>query len=248
VAAWVGAVDHQIYFSDVFADVNEATAAADQGIQKETTFTPEGLERLTTYYWRVDEIPVGNAVKPGLVWSFTTIGSIDDFEASDAIWEVWVDGLTNGTGAIVGNFDPPFAETVIVHSGLQSMPLDYNNIVEPFYSEAELPFDPSQNWTAGGAGVLVLFVRGNSANGAAPVYVALEDTSRNVHVVTHPDAALATSRQWVRWPIPFSEFVDAGVNMARIDTLYIGVGDRDNPQPDGAGRIYIDDISLIKSE
>ncbi len=250
-----GAVTHQVYFSDAFADVNEAAAAADKGIQEETAFTPEDLEGLAMYYWRVDEQLAGGVVKAGPVWSFTTIGSIDDFESylddfetGDAIWEVWIDGLTNGTGAIVGNFDPPFAETTIVHGGLQSMPVDYNNIVEPFYSEAELPLAPSQDWTAGGAGVLVLFVRGNSTNDAAPVYVALEDTSGNVHAVTHPDPALATSRDWVRWPIPFSEFADAGVNMARIKTLYIGVGDRENPQADGTGRIYIDDISLMKSE
>lgn len=251
----LGAINHQVYFSDAFADVNEAAAAADKGIQEETAFTPGDLEGLTTYYWRVGEILAGNVVKPGPVWSFTTTQSVDDFEsyvddfeAGDAIWEVWVDGLTNNTGAIVGNFDPPFAETTIVHGGLQSMPVDYNNIVEPFYSEAELPLDPSQDWTASGAGVLVLFVRGNSTNDAAPVYVALEDTSGNIHAVTHPDPALATSRQWVRWPIPFSEFADAGVNMARIKTLYIGVGDREDPQPDGAGRIYVDDISLTKPE
>ena len=250
-----GAVDHQIYFSDVLTNVNEAAAGADKGIQEETAFTPGDLEGLTTYYWRVDEILAGNVVKPGPVWSFTTTQSVDDFEsyvddfeAGDAIWEVWVDGLTNGTGAIVGNFDPPFAETSIVHGGLQSMPVDYNNIDGPFYSETELPFDSAQDWTANGAGVLVLFVRGNSTNDAAPVYVALEDTSGNVHAVPHPDAALATSRQWVRWPIPFSEFADAGVNMARIKTLYIGVGNRDNPQPDGAGRVYVDDISLTKPE
>ena len=50
-----GAVDHQIYFSDVLTNVNEAAAGADKGIQEETAFTPGDLEGLTTYYWRVDE-------------------------------------------------------------------------------------------------------------------------------------------------------------------------------------------------
>jgi len=36
------------------------------------------------------------------------------------------------------------------------------------------------------------------------------------------------------------------VNPARIKKIYIGVGDRDNPQPDGAGRIYVDDIIVTK--
>jgi hypothetical protein len=47
---------------------------------------------------------------------------------------------------------------------------------------------------------------------------------------------------WTEWKIPLSDL--AGVNLTRVETLYIGVGDRDNPQPDGAGRIFIDDIRV----
>ena len=38
----------------------------------------------------------------------------------------------------------PFAEQTIVHGGKQSMPLDYNNVKTPFYSEAEREFAPGR--------------------------------------------------------------------------------------------------------
>lgn len=37
-----------------------------------------------------------------------------------------------------------------------------------------------------------------------------------------------------------------GVNMTKVQKMSIGVGDRDAPQADGSGRIYIDDIRVIK--
>jgi len=62
--------------------------------------------------------------------------------------------------------------------------------------------------------------------------------------VTHedPDAALATS--WQAWPVPFSALTDGGVNLARVKTLYIGLGDRANPAVGGEGLVFIDTIGV----
>ena len=44
----------------------------------------------------------------------------------------------------------------------------------------------------------------------------------------------------------FKEGTDfAGVNMQAVAKMYIGVGDRTNPQLGSAGDLYIDDIWLI---
>ena len=51
-------------------------------------------------------------------------------------------------------------------------------------------------------------------------------------------------KKWIKWTIPLSEF--AGVDLAAITRMYIGVGDRENPQAGGTGLIYIDDICLTK--
>jgi len=165
-----GAVQHHLYFSDDRDSVSQAAAGADQGLLplEQTTFQPEGLQEATTYYWRVDEV-VGGDVLAGPVWSFTTWVTIDDFEGytddeGSRIYESWIDGMTNGTGSLVGYMTAPFAEQTIIHGGLQSMPLDYNNLVQPFYSEGEQEFSPAQDWTAGGTEALVLYVQGKGVD------------------------------------------------------------------------------------
>jgi hypothetical protein len=209
-----------------------------------------GLENLKTYYWRVDETVSGGGVKTGPVWSFATTLPVDDFESytddeGGRIYEAWFDGLTNGlSGSTVGYANAPFAEQKIVHGGKQAMPLDYNNVAAPFYSEAEREFAPTQDWTAGGADTLILYVRGRAGNGQAPLYVRLEDAAKHVATVAHPDAAIVTAARWTQWRIPLSGFT--GVNPAKVKKLSLGVGDKADPKADGTGLIYVDDICLAK--
>jgi hypothetical protein len=153
--------------------------------------------------------------------------------------------LTNGlSGSMVGNPTAPFAEQKIVHGGKQSMPLDYNNVKTPFYSEAEQEFAPAQDWTAGGTDTLILYVRGRAGNGQAPLYVTLEDSTKHTAAVVYPDPAPVTATKWTQWKIPLSSFT--GVNPAKVRKLSIGVGDKANPKAGGTGRIYIDDICLAR--
>ncbi len=247
--AGVGAIQHHVYFGDSNDAVSQAAAVVDKGTLEEATFAPGALDSLKTYYWRVDEILTGNAVKAGPVWKFTTIKPVDDFESytddeGSRIYETWIDGWVNNTGSTVGNAQAPFAEQTVVHGGLQSMPLDYNNAGTPFYSEAEQDFGGAQDWTSNGVDTLVLYVRGRLINSAAPLYVAVEDASKHVGVVVHPDPAVATTEKWIEWKIPLTGFT--GVNLAKVKKLYLGVGDRTNPAKGGTGRIYIDDIGLLK--
>jgi hypothetical protein len=77
-------------------------------------------------------------------------------------------------------------------------------------------------------------------NDPAPVYVALEDASGGVAVVTYPDPDIAAMSGWTEWLIPYTDL--AGVNLSRAAILYVGVGDPDNPTAGGAGTIFVDDI------
>jgi hypothetical protein len=77
-------------------------------------------------------------------------------------------------------------------------------------------------------------------NAPEPLYIALEDTSGNVAVVTNPDDGATARPGWNAWVIPYSEL--GGVDLGRITTMFIGVGDRDNPRTGGAGLIFIDDV------
>ncbi len=157
------ATSHQVVFGTDKAAVADGTATSKT--VTEHGFAPGALDFGTTYYWKVDE--VGTTTYPGSIWSFTTqeFAVVEDFESytdkeGSRIYESWVDGWTNGTGSVVGYLQAPFAETTIVHGGKQSMPLEYNNVKTPFYSETERTFDPLQNWTTNGADMLVLCFRG----------------------------------------------------------------------------------------
>ncbi len=246
-----GATKHHLYFGDTPEAVRDGAANTDKGILQDATFALGLLEPLTKYYWRVDEIALGDTVTKGPVWSFTTCLPVDDFEsynddvnAKTTIFDTWIDGWTNNTGSTVGNQQAPFAEQRIVHSGLQSMPLDYNNVNSPWYSEAEREWAAVQDWTAEGADTLLLWVRGNAANGPGTLYAVVEDSSKKTAVTTHsnPDAVKATT--WSEWEIPLSSLT--GVNLAKVKKLYLGVGDRKTPVAGGNGRIYVDDIRVTK--
>jgi hypothetical protein len=251
--AGLGATKHHLYFGTSLDDVTKGTAATDKGELTDATFTPTALDSVTTYYWRVDELGPGGAVKTGAVWSFITSLPVDDFEsytdkAGEEIFTTWIDGFTDGTnGSTVGYLtatNGTFGETTIVHSGKQSMPMDYNNVKSPFYSETYREFAPVQNWTVSELADLRLDFRGAATNGAGALYVVVEDSAGKAAVVTNSDPAAVTLMTWTEWKIPLSSFT--GINLAKVKRLYIGVGDRKAPAKGGAGRIYIDDIRLTK--
>ena len=64
---------------------------------------------------------------------------------------------------MVGYLQAPFAEQTIVHGGKQSMPLEYDNVKTPYYSEATRDLGTAQDWTGNGATHLDLWFRGYAA-------------------------------------------------------------------------------------
>ncbi len=85
-------------------------------------------------------------------------------------------------------------------------------------------------------------------NSQGDLYVALEDSQNQLGVVVHPDPGAVGVTKWTSWRVPLSRFADAGVDLTSIQKMHIGVGDRDNPQPDGTGMIHIDDIRVVKPD
>ena len=241
---------HEVYFGADAASL-ELKASGNLGSE---SYEPGQLEWNTTYYWRVDEANNANADSPwtGPLWSFTTANFliIDDFEAyndlnedepgSNRIYLAWIDGFDNPAinGSTVGNLDPPFAEQTIVHSGNQSMPMTYDNAVGK--SEATYVLTSNRDWTVNGVDTLVIWYAGVASNASETMYVALNDSA----VVTNdnPDAALVN--QWMQWTIPLQAFADQGVNLANVNSITLGLGNRANPVAGGSGIIYYDDIRL----
>jgi regulation of enolase protein 1 (concanavalin A-like superfamily) len=81
-------------------------------------------------------------------------------------------------------------------------------------------------------------------NDPAPLYVVVQDGAGKSKRVTHPDPAATTLATWQPWHIGLSEFSSAGVKMTGVKKMVIGVGDRANPKPDGAGLLFLDDIGV----
>ena len=96
----------------------------------------------------------------------------------------------------------------------------------------DISVDPQ--WTDQDIGML--------SNEAEPMYVAVNGNA----VVYHDDPNAPLIDTWTEWNINLKEFADQGINLANVDKIAIGFGDRNNPQPGGSGRIYFDDIRLYR--
>ena len=155
---------------------------------------------------------------------------------SNRIYLAWVDGFDNPAtnGSIVGYANAPFAEQTIVHSGNQSMPLEYNNAVGK--SEATLTLTSNKDWTVNSVTTLTIWVRGESDNTAETLYVALNGNAKVNN--DNPDAAQAT--RWTEWNISLQAFADQGVNLADVTSITLGL----SSVTGGTGMMYFDDIRL----
>jgi hypothetical protein len=262
VLEWIAADDassHELYLGTD----EEAVRNADKGSPEykgtmnlgTEMYDAGSLEWDTTYYWRVDAVKADGSAQKGLIWSFTTANFlvVDDFESyndlnedepgSNRIYLAWIDGLGDpSNGSVVGYENPPFAEQKIVHGGFQSMPFAYENSVG--YSEATLTLTELRDWTVNNIGILTIWFRGDPTNAAEPMYVALDGSA----VVSNDNPAAVQSSVWTRWDIEPMHFADQGVNLANVNTISIGFGDKSNPQAGGSGMVFFDDIRLYPQE
>ncbi|HUU17423.1 MAG TPA: carbohydrate binding domain-containing protein, partial [Sedimentisphaerales bacterium] len=255
------AASHEVSFSSDKDAVINGTAPVDMAT--ESRYEPGLLEFGQTYYWKVNEVndAASSSSREGDLWSFSTIEYlvIDDFEGYDTgdnqIWYAWHDGLGygtpgtepyfagNGTGAAVGDeTTDSYTEEIIVHGGNQAMPLFYdNNQQGKFkYSEVELTLSDTRNWTEGGVTELSLWFHGEPDNTAETLYVAINGNA--IVYNDNPDAALIT--EWTQWNIDLQAFADQGVNLANVNTIALGLGDKTNPAAGGSGKMYFDDIAV----
>ncbi len=118
------------------------------------------------------------------------------------------------------------------------MPLYYDNSVG--YSEATLTLTYPRDWTEKGVNKLTIWFRGDAANAAETLYVALNGSA----IVTNDNPDAAQVYEWTQWNIDLLAFADQGVNLANVNTIALGLGNRNNPVAGGSGTMYFDDICL----
>ncbi len=127
----------------------------------------------------------------------------------------------------VVNLTPPFYIGLAVTSHDAGVPCD------AVFSNVNFPDTTvSDEWLHQDIGV--------KNNEAQPMYVILNSGGAVYH--DDPNASLIGS--WTEWNTPLQKFADNGIDLSNVSSLGIGVGYRDNQEPAGEGRIYIDDIRL----
>jgi hypothetical protein len=65
--------------------------------------------------------------------------------------------------------------------------------------------------------------------------------------VNYSDIGAVQRTAWQEWNIEMTQFSAAGVNLAAVKKMYIGLGNRISPTAGGTGTIYIDDIGIYPS-
>ncbi len=208
-----------------------------------TVYEPGLLESNQSYEWRVDEIGPSGTVT-GHAWQFTTGQSapVDDFELYDSnadIAATWVHNIGE-------DFSYVFLETGTVNQGAKAMRLEYQNQYEPFFTEATRTFEPPQDWTVINPKSLELSFRGKKDNLEQRMYLRIEDSAGNQATIDEPFGFATQSEFWRTWTIDLSEVSGAGVDLASVAKLTIGVGNGEASAQQGEDidMLYVDKIRL----
>ncbi len=130
--------------------------------------------------------------------------------------------------------------TTDVYIGLSLTSHNVNAICVAEFSDVSTTGNVTGDWQVQAIGTAMP----TTGNDVEPLYVALEDTANNVKVVTHSDPNAVQGSAWQEWNVALEEFGSAGVNLASVKKMYIGVGSRGATEAGGAGALYVDDIRL----
>lgn len=147
----------------------------------------------------------------------------------------WTPNTNTGTGA--GGASPNPQTIAMGDSVYIGLCVTSNNLGSPAIAELS---DVTTTGNVTGSWTIVDIGGVNPANDMDDLYVAIQDKSGKIGIATWPDATIVSD--WKNWTIPLSQF--AGVDVSAVKKMFIGVGSRTDPQPDGAGLIYLDDIRI----
>jgi hypothetical protein len=90
------------------------------------------------------------------------------------------------------------------------------------------------SWQAAAIGAMM------PTNGAAPLYLVVEDKAGKSKMVVNPNPSATVVTAWTEWRVPLSDLT--GVNVAAVKKITLGAGDKTSPKAGAAGMMYFDDI------
>jgi len=123
-----------------------------------------------------------------------------------------------------------------VYIGLALTSHDIARTAQAVFSNVTITGQVGPVWANQDIGIL--------SNDPEPMYVAVANSTGAPAVVYQDDPAATQTGGWTEWNIDLKAFSDQGINLADIDSIAIGFGDRNNPVAGGAGKMYFDDIRL----
>ena len=129
--------------------------------------------------------------------------------------------------------------STIVYVGLALSSNNPEETCTAVFSDVSTTGTVTGQWQSEDVGIL--------SNDPEPMYVVLANSAGEPATVYHDDANAATTDVWTQWIIPLQKFADQGVNLTDVDSISIGLGDKDNLQPGGSGKVFIDDIGVGRS-
>ena len=176
---------------------------------------------------------------------------IDDFEGyadNAGIAAAWVDNIDG--------FDYAFLEGTTVTQGYKALRLEAQNQFEPYTTDATYTFATAQDWTAGGTNLLSLLFCGyyvdpekeettNTTATRSSLRLKVVDDAGKEATFTLPGYVIQ-SGSWRSWDIPLADITAAGVDVTKVKSLTIGVGNGTKSSPGGRGYrlIFIDNVRL----
>jgi len=120
-----------------------------------------------------------------------------------------------------------------IYVGLAVTSHDAEAICEAVFSNVSITGTGSnQTWNAVDIGI--------PSNDPQPMYIVLNDNA----VIYHEDPNASLISDWTEWNINLQDFADQGVNLTNVNSIGIGIGERNATEPDGSGILFIDDIRL----
>jgi hypothetical protein len=135
-------------------------------------------------------------------------------------------------------YNPYFSE------GYRSYLGHYESTWDPWTQTGEIIYVPL-DMTAGQVGAIDLWWHGQSGNDNGEMYVALEDVDGNCVASTYSPADMEDPN-WQVWRIELEDYEDGGIDLTEVNTIYVGVGDRFNPEQESVeGHLWIDQIAAF---
>jgi hypothetical protein len=97
---------------------------------------------------------------------------------------------------------------------------------------------------------------GKAYNNPEKMYVALKDNAGHNVTIYYPgttnpasaDPCVVMLNDWTQWRIDLNDYMDGGIDVCDVNSIYIGFGNRGAPVAGGSGMMFIDDIALYTAQ